>query len=223
MDQSDLDARAHQHALASLATINRLSWTARILLRPILALARSRGQSRFTLLDVACGGGDVPLQLAHLCASRGVQLDLILSDRSETALSHGHAHLAAQAATTCAYLRCDAFSDDLPQADIVTNSLFLHHLDSEQVTSALSHFASRARQLLLISDLRRSRMGLAVAWSTCHVFSRSPVVHHDGPASVRAAYTIDEMREFATGAGLEDVDIHRCWPWRMLLCWRRKA
>ena len=69
--------------------------------------------------------------------------------------------------------------------DVVTNSLFLHHLpDSAAVMRLLAGMRQVAGRLMVISDLRRCRAGFAAAWLGCRVLSRSRVVHHDGPVSV---------------------------------------
>lgn len=53
------------------------------------------------------------------------------------------------------------------------------------------------------------------------VLSRSPVVHFDGPASVRAAYTPAELRALADQAGLAGATVRPVFPCRMLLTWSR--
>ena len=67
MDQPDLDAGEHHHALEALARINRISFSPRILWRPIRRLCELRkksGDSRpVRVLDVATGGGDVPVRI----------------------------------------------------------------------------------------------------------------------------------------------------------------
>jgi hypothetical protein len=40
------------------------------------------------------------------------------------------------------------------------------------------------------------------AWTGCHLLSRSPIVHFDGPTSARAAWTRNELRTHAEHAGL---------------------
>lgn len=195
--------------------------------RSLIELAEWRGRSsedavvndRLTLLDVACGGGDVPLRLRQMAAARGVQLDLLLADKSAVALEQARA-TAGQAPVEM--VECDALSEQLPHADIVTNSLFLHHLDAPEVVRALGLFASRAKHLLLVSDLVRSASGWLIAWGACRAFSTSSVMRHDGPVSVRAAWTRDEMREMCRAAGLEGARVRRAWPWRMLVSWRRE-
>jgi 2-polyprenyl-3-methyl-5-hydroxy-6-metoxy-1,4-benzoquinol methylase len=220
MDRPDLPPDEHRQALAGLRTINRVSHVAESLLPHVLSLAHDLNRRELQLLDVACGGGDVPIALARLARKHGVALRLILADRSSTALRVGRAS-ADKFLVPCESVEADALTDALPQADIVTNSLFLHHLDPPQVVAALSRLKAAARPMLLISDLRRTWLHMATATLSCRLLSRSSVVHHDGPASVRAAFTIVELLDLARQAGLAGAQIRPVWPFRMLLSWRR--
>ncbi len=221
MDGPDIAAGEHHLALAGLEKINRLSHVVDHLLPPILDLAGRLPRQEIELLDVACGGADVPLELARRAGEAGVHVKLTLLDRSETALEHaaGRARRMGVAYTVV----CSSALHELPPADVVSNSLFLHHLDEADVVAGLANMAVAARRLLLVSDLRRSRVGLAAAWAGCRLLSRSAIVRYDGPASVRAAWTIDEMARMAIAAGLTRASIRPTWPWRMLLTWEREA
>lgn len=223
MDTPGLPAPVHDRALAGLRRINWFSGTARTFLRPLLALARREALARLSLLDVAAGGGDVPVAVARAAAVRGIRVDLTLLDRSPTALAH------AAAAADRAGLRCQTICSDalaLPgqEFDVVTCSLFLHHLSGpERVVDLLAMLRRHASRLMLVSDLRRSVAGLAVAWVGCRALSRSPLVHCDGPASVRAAFTLAELHDLAARAGMEGAHIRASFPFRLLLTWRREV
>ena len=115
--------------------------------------------------------------------------------------------------------RVDITSDPLPPADFVLCSLFLHHLETPMVTRLLRNMADATRRTMLVSDLQRTRFGLLLAWTSARIFSRSPVVHFDAPASVRAAFTIDELEALMRTAGLEQATVTRAMPERMLLEW----
>ena len=80
-----------------------------------------------------------------------------------------------------------------------------------------------AANAVVVSDLRRTRLGLAMAHLACRGLSRSPVVHVDGPQSVRAAFTVEEFRRVADAAGLADVAIAKIWPQRFLFVWERNG
>merc|ERR1711965_215113 len=98
-----------------------------------------------------------------------------------------------------------------------------HHLDPPDVVQLLKGMAARARQLVIVDDLIRSRLGYSLAWIGTRLLSRSWVVHYDGPLSVKAAFTPEEILDLASQADLGDCVLERTWPERYRLCWRPPA
>lgn len=255
MDDPALAAEEHAHALRGLARINRLSGAASGMWRAIgpvaseLVASRRASERRasVSLLDVAAGAGDVPCRLAMLAKGDGVEMDLTLLDASETALQIAREG-ALRSGLVPAALAHDAVDSGLPFADrsfdVVTCSLFLHHLPEEAIVRVLSEMGRVAAQMVVVNDLRRSRAGLVAAHIAGHTLTRSRIVRVDSVRSVRAALTCEELRQLAMRAGLCGVsgvsgapdgsasasiaalgpgrlEISRAWPWRMLLVWRR--
>ncbi len=220
MDVPDVAVAAHVEALDGLRRINRSSHAADKIARPIIAMARRNNVKKLSLLDIACGGGDVPVGVATRARRAGIEIDLTLLDRSATALRYA----AAKADRAGINFQC-VESDCVTQRhalrlDVVTNSLFLHHLPcSETVVEFLRHMRETAKRMVVVNDLRRCRDGWIGAWIGSRILSRSGIVHHDAPASARAAWTTDELASFAADANLDRVKIERRWPWRMLLVW----
>jgi hypothetical protein len=70
-----------------------------------------------------------------------------------------------------------------------------------------------------VVDLDRTAAGLALAWAASRLLTRSPVVHLDATASVRAAWTPEEALAMARDAGIERPRVDRAWPQRWLLRW----
>ena len=103
--------------------------------------------------------------------------------------------------------------------DLVTCSLFVHHLEHTEAVSLLRNAGTACGDTLLVSDLRRDPIGLALAWGASRLFTRSHIVHVDAVKSVRAALTPAEMRELASEAGLEGATVRARFPRRMLLSW----
>jgi hypothetical protein len=81
--------------------------------------------------------------------------------------------------------------------------------------------ASAAGRIILINDLLRGPIEYVLAWAGCRLLSRSPVVRHDGPVSVRAAFNLAEVRDLAKQAGMDGVKLSTHWPGRFLLSWSR--
>jgi SAM-dependent methyltransferase len=223
MDQPGLDEGLHASALRSLSRINWFSRTSAILWEPIGRLARDLKPSRaIRILDVACGGGDVARRLAALADRAGVAVHVDGCDINAVAVNHAGEEAARRRVSNVGFFVHDALHSPLPTGyDVITCSLFLHHLEERDVEEMLRAMARAAGQLVVASDLRRSRLGYAMAWAACRVLTRSPIVRVDGPLSVAAAFTIGEARELAARAGLAGATISPRWPQRYLLAWKK--
>jgi 2-polyprenyl-3-methyl-5-hydroxy-6-metoxy-1,4-benzoquinol methylase len=212
MDDPALPAAEHDHALRGLARINALSRAWAPIARAMHPLSKER---ELSVLDVATGSADVPLALAtRFRNARWYGCDVST-----------HALAVAQARADAASVKWEGFQHDIvaeplrAQFDVVLCSLFLHHLEPQDVKRALAHMAQATRRMLIVHDLRRSVTGLALAHAVPRVLTRSRVVHVDAVKSVRAAYTRDELRGLAADAGLAGVRIAATFPQRMLLTW----
>ncbi len=170
------------------------------------------------VLDVACGGGDVLHAVATGARRRGVQVELHGCDLSDLALDRartGHGVVAH---------RLDALRDPLPGPfEIVTSNLFLHHLGHDEAVRLLGRMAAVTLESLLVQDLRRTRLGYALAWVGLHTLTRSDVARVDGLRSVRSAFTMAEANRLCADAGLRGARVTDVWPQRFLLHWRRTA
>ena len=85
----------------------------------------------------------------------------------------------------------------------------------------LRRMSDAARRAVVVSDLRRTRLGAMFTWVGCRLLSTSEVFRVDGMRSVAAAFTVDEARALAERAGLSGARITRTWPQRWLLTWGR--
>jgi 2-polyprenyl-3-methyl-5-hydroxy-6-metoxy-1,4-benzoquinol methylase len=221
MDDPALPAADHVAALGALGTINLISRTAAHLASGIAAL-RPDPSAPLTVIDVACGGGDVTIALERRLTQMATdrQTSVVGIDISPRAIERA-ARLATVRAATATFQARDLLRDGCPPCDVAVSSLFLHHLDDATCKTLLRELAAAARLGIVVSDLIRSRLGLALAVVGTTVLSSSRVARVDGPASVRAARTIPEYRRLLAAAGLAAATIHRTWPERAVVVWRR--
>lgn len=220
MDDPAIDEASHQWALRGLARLNRISGSVARIWRPIHRLAKSQGLKRITLVDIATGGGDVPIALTRLARRSGIELEATGIDVSQQALDFA-ATSARDKGVTVDFRRVDILSDELPgKFDVAICSLFLHHLREPHALRVLRAMKESTTRLAIVNDLARSRLTYAQVWLASRIVSRSPIVHHDGPASVRAAFTMDEALDLAHRAGLDGAEATPTFPCRFLMTWR---
>jgi 2-polyprenyl-3-methyl-5-hydroxy-6-metoxy-1,4-benzoquinol methylase len=221
MDQPGLEVSQHQEALRGLARINWLSASDAILWKPIRQLALEKSDRPICVLDLATGGGDVPIRLDRRARRGGVHITFAGADLSPSAIEFARQQ-ASQSNARVEFFRLDALNATLPtDYDVITCSLFLHHLETDQAVDLLRRMGQAARSMVLINDLIRSRLGHVLANLGTRILTGSKIVRYDGPQSVRAAFTIPEAQQLAEQAGLQNAAISQHWPVRFLLRWRR--
>lgn len=221
MDDPDLDRDRHLQALEGLSRINRISLVAARVWRELVELGPAcPGGVR--VLDLACGGGDVLIDVARRARRAGAVVDLHGCDVSPVAIHR--ARSARPPGAPVEFFRRDVLEDGIPGGyHLVTSSLFLHHLSRPDVVGLLRRAAASAERAVLMQDLRRTRLGYLMAWIGVHTLTRSDVARADGPRSVEGAFTLGEMEEICADAGLEGADVSPCWPQRLTVRWRRAA
>ncbi len=148
-------------------------------------LVAQTGCRKLSLLEVAAGRGDMILNARRQLASDGVELTVTLLDRMAS-------HLNGRAGTAvCGDALRLPFPDEA--FEVVSCSLFAHHLEPEELRRFATEALRVSRRALLINDLIRSRLHLWMVYAGVPSF-RSRLTRHDAPASVRRAYTVEEMR-----------------------------
>ncbi len=236
MDDAALDLRRHFAALRGLARINRASRTAATLWSALARWARPRpAESRLSspigsnggpaqpisLLDIATGAGDIPIRLWHYARQAGLPMKISGCDVSPRALDFARRQ-ADRVAAEVRFLVLDAVKDELPPGcDVITCSLFMHHLAEADAIGLLAKMRRSGARLVLVDDLARTPWGLFLAYFGSRVLTPCDVVHTDAMRSVRAAFTRPEAQLLACQAGLEGAQIKRQWPARWLLSWAR--
>ena len=200
-------------SLRDLSRINRWFGGVSTTRKLIERVAAATGEKHFSVLEVAAGFGEVPKVAAGQLAGKGITLDLTFLDRVHSHLLPGNRSVVA-----------DALALPFPDRafDLVSCSLFAHHLEPAELTR-FAHEALRVcRRAVLINDLVRHPLHLGLVY-VGFAFMRSYVSRVDGVASVRRAYTPDEMRAILSNGDLgpRAVEISRHYLFRMgVILWK---
>ncbi len=207
----DSDACSPAEVQAALKTLGRINrWfggvsTTEYLVECAAEVAR---RTTLSLLEVACGTGEVPLVARDRLARRGVSLRVTLLDRAH---SHLEAHRTSNRDQALRIPAVAANALALPfqdgAFDLVSCSLFAHHLAPQQLTFFVQEGLRVSRAALLINDLVRHPLHLALVYASFPIMG-SRVAWLDGLTSVRRSYTPEEIRELISSSVKTAAKLH---------------
>jgi ubiquinone/menaquinone biosynthesis C-methylase UbiE len=213
----DLDAGTPEEISDSLTDLRHInSWfggvaTTRKMIERVAARTSLR---QLSLLEVAAGSGDLPDLVSKQLSNRGICIRTTLLDRSLTHLPN---------TSKLQSVAGDVFSlpFDANSFDMVSSSLFAHHLAPDQIGEFLGEALRVCRHAVLINDLIRHPLHLALVYAGLPLF-RSPITWHDAPASVRQAYTVEEMADYLKTARSAGFELNRYFLFRMgAILWKQ--
>lgn len=222
----DRDAGTQEEIEASLADlrrINRLFGGISTMSKLVRRVAEKTGAREVAMLDVGGASGDIAELIQQRLRERGVRLDCVVLDRAASHLARGRDALATASGTPALpAVAADALA--LPFAndsfDLVGCSLFIHHLEPSETVKFVNEALRVCRRAVLINDLRRSFIHLALVYSGWPLY-RSRLTKHDGPASVRQAYTPEEIRDLLRHTRAAAVEISNHYLYRMgVIAWK---
>lgn len=190
MDASDCDPVRLQNTYTQFALVNRLVSGWRRLYRTEL-LPQLSATAPTTLLDIGCGGGDIPVLLAEWATRDGKQLQVTGIDPDERAY-----RFAAERPATAGVTFRQAFSAELVSEgltfDVVISNHVLHHVPAAELQEFLTESASLSRGTVIHNDLRRSAAAYAI-FSVAALPLRHSFIRQDGLTSIRRSYTPYEL------------------------------
>lgn len=212
----DSDAGSPSEVATTLGDLRRINrWfggvgTTRAMVERVI---EGSGARSLSILEVAAGSGDVPLQVRESLKARGVRLDVTLLDRAASHLKNGHATRALVADALNLAVKDSSF-------DLVSSALFVHHLAPDQVVQFVNEALRVCRIAVLINDLIRHPLHLALVYAGTPLY-RGRLTRHDAPASVRQAYTLNEMLTMLRQTSASRIEIHRHYLFRMgVIAWK---
>jgi ubiquinone/menaquinone biosynthesis C-methylase UbiE len=202
----DVGAGTPQEIAAALADLRRINlWFGGVSTTSELIgrVAESRRRHKFSLLEVAAGSGESIQQAAARLRRRKVELAAVPLDRARA-----HLDSTGVVADACSLPFRDC------SFDLVSCALFAHHLEPVQLLEFVEEALRVARLAVLINDLRRSVVHLAAVYAGFPLY-RSRLTRHDAPASVRRAYTAEELGAILKQTSAARIEISKHYLFRM--------
>ena len=176
-------------------------------------LDRPAPGSRYTLLDVGTGSGDLPLDLARVARRRGVVLLPVGLDLNPTA-----ARLARRAGVPTILGCVSALPVRDRSVDIVTMSQVIHHLDEDQAVALLRAADRVARRAVIVADLERSALAGAAFRIGALALRFDASTRADGITSIARGFSPGGLAALCRQAGVP-ATVHRRPYFRLVALW----
>ena len=223
LDSDGCSAGDVQGVLAALGWVNRWFGGVATSQKMVERVVQVTGAKKLSLLEVAAGSGEVPEKVSAEVARHGIKLDVMLLDRAWSHLPSNHRGNGTPISTNSGVV-ADALALPFGDAafDLVSCSLFAHHLNAQQLAQFARESLRVSRRAMLINDLIRHPVHLALAYASFPLM-RSRIAWLDGLTSVRRAYVPDEIRSMLASAFSAEVrvEIFRNYLYRMgVIVWK---
>jgi ubiquinone/menaquinone biosynthesis C-methylase UbiE len=187
-------------ALGAIRRVNLLYGGDRMHKRLFTRVAFRLPLRKLDILEVASARGEALQVAARILMKKNISVGISLLDRNDLHLPQArdwHPDLPQPT-----LLVGDALAIPLADnsVDVVSCCLFLHHLSMDSARAFLREALRVARVAVIVNDVERTRVN--------YLFSRlqtlvdpSELSRHDGPTSVRQAYTFAELENMLRETG----------------------
>jgi len=217
LDRGDYTAAEYEGCMAELRRVNRWLGDGRALRLSVLPLIGRDAGGEFALLDVGAGSGELLRAVAAWAREgrRGARLvGLELNRRSAEAILEESRDFEEVRAVRGDALRLP-FADRA--FDYVMCSLFTHHFKGDALVNVVREMARVARRRIFVVDLHRHPVAYYFYTTAGRAFLRNRLVREDGALSILRGFVPGELRALARQAGLEEFEVQRRFPYRLVL------
>jgi ubiquinone/menaquinone biosynthesis C-methylase UbiE len=203
-----------EDSLTDLKMLNRWFGGVRVTTALLRRVAEQKRLGTASLLDVAGASGYVVTQSRESLRKTGIALDPVVLDRVP-------AHLGSNFPSVCGDALAMPFADN--SFDVVTCSLFVHHLEPPEIVQFVNEALRVSRHAFIINDLIRHPLHWITAMAGRLIY-RSRLTRFDAPASVRRAYTTREMRDILEKTSAVRHEISESYFFRMgVIAWKPQS
>ncbi len=202
MDAPSTSEADYARCQRDLAALNRITFTHSSTLRWLDRMTRGLpAGTRISVLDVACGHGDLLRAIRRWADQR--QLDVALEGIDLNPRSAREAIAVTRPSMAIAYRTGDVFAyDPSPAPDFIVTSQFAHHLADTDLVNFLVWLDRHAAQGWFIADLHRHAVAYHGFPWLARVAGWHRIVRMDGRISIARGFRRADWRELIAQAGV---------------------
>lgn len=226
-----LSAEACDAVHDACVRLDRLAGSAACLVDELVDMLPAAPPRRLRIVQVDCGRGELTVAIARRLSgwlpsasghglSDGAGIELLAIDADQRAIDRAQETHGDRFAGRVEFAVRDIRTEGCPPCDVAIGSLVLQRFADPEAEAVLRSMAGAARLGGVVSELLRSRVGLAVARAATGMPPAAGPRLTAGLAAVRAARTPAEYRQLADRAGLPHATVRRTWIQRGILTWK---
>lgn len=216
MDDFSMKGELLRDTLDKLGKINKWLGGNHVTLNGLRQLLKNQPKDRvLTIVDLGCGHGDILRLIADFGRKHNYSFELIGIDANQDAIEY--ADELSVAYEELSFKSVDVFSEEFRamEYDIVLSTLFLHHLNEDEIHALLNTVTTKAKLGVVINDLHRSSMAYGLFKLLGLVISNHMIVQ-DGLTSILRAFKRKEIEQISSQLNLNSKI---SWKWAFRYQW----
>jgi 2-polyprenyl-3-methyl-5-hydroxy-6-metoxy-1,4-benzoquinol methylase len=198
--------------MQELDFINKHLGGHKITVRGVKALA---DRNVLHISEIGCGGGDNLRNIKSWCNKKNIEVKLTGIDIKEECILFAKERPSNKGIDfICSDYELVQF-ESIP--DIIFSSLFCHHFSNEELIKMMQWLYSHSKAGFFINDLHRHPFAFHSIRLLTKAFSKSYMVKHDAPLSVKRGLVKEEWQNIFSHAGIKNYKIKWQWAFRWLI------
>lgn len=220
MDDFSMKGELLRDTLDKLGKINKWLGGNHVTLDGIKKLLKNQSKDKLiTIIDLGCGHGEILRLIGDYGRQEGYKFKLIGIDANQDAIDY--AIELSQDYEELTFENIDIFSEEFHDLDydVVLSTLFLHHLNQNEIYNLLKIITSKAKLGIVVNDLHRNKVAYGLFKLLGLVISNHMIVQ-DGLTSILRAFKRDELENISKQLNLKS---QICWKWAFRYQWLIKT
>jgi 2-polyprenyl-3-methyl-5-hydroxy-6-metoxy-1,4-benzoquinol methylase len=212
MDDLNCGGEVVDQSLRELDFINRWLGGNNVTITGVARLLEGRNKAMpVTIADIGCGGGEMIHKLAVWSRRQGMNFVMTGIDANPGIIRYAEENTLPGQDISFRVMNVLDPSFAQQRFDIVVATLFMHHFTREQLIELFRKLNAQTSIGFVVNDIHRHFLAYHSIRILTRLFSRSAMVIHDAPLSVRRAFSRRDLEDILKHAGI--VRYTLAWKW----------